>query len=249
MQADWPLQEVAPDRGVHAPELQVISLPYCAALCGASAAVLLRSPDLFLVYPSTKIDAIPGGAQRFATRSQAAVAQKPLWPTHHSPRLTQPDVPHRPLLRAFRFPHPPDMEQAEAVESSNQPTPAEAVLGGAPAVAPSAPPASPPQQPMPVPVPVPTPMPVPVPPVTAPSTATPQPGPEAPPAAPPAISWASRVSQQAASGAAGELDSAGAGIGDGEALARSRGLQNQSGEYNCFVNVVIQCLWHLSFFR
>ena len=27
------------------------------------------------------------------------------------------------------------------------------------------------------------------------------------------------------------------------------GLQNQTGEYNCFLNVIIQCLWHCRDFR
>ena len=27
------------------------------------------------------------------------------------------------------------------------------------------------------------------------------------------------------------------------------GLQNQIGEYNCFLNVVIQCLWHCTVFK
>ena len=27
------------------------------------------------------------------------------------------------------------------------------------------------------------------------------------------------------------------------------GLTNEAGEYNCFLNVIIQCLWHCSEFR
>ena len=27
------------------------------------------------------------------------------------------------------------------------------------------------------------------------------------------------------------------------------GLQNEAGEYNCFLNVIIQCLWHCQQFR
>ena len=27
------------------------------------------------------------------------------------------------------------------------------------------------------------------------------------------------------------------------------GLQNETGEYNCFLNVVVQCLWHCRAFR
>ena len=27
------------------------------------------------------------------------------------------------------------------------------------------------------------------------------------------------------------------------------GLQNETGEYNCFLNVIIQCLWHCRDFR
>ena len=33
------------------------------------------------------------------------------------------------------------------------------------------------------------------------------------------------------------------------AASGARGLQNMSGEYNCFINVVIQCLWHIQGFR
>ena len=31
--------------------------------------------------------------------------------------------------------------------------------------------------------------------------------------------------------------------------AAAPGLQNQTGEYNCFLNVIIQCLWHCRDFR
>lgn len=31
--------------------------------------------------------------------------------------------------------------------------------------------------------------------------------------------------------------------------AAAPGLQNQTGEYNCFLNVVVQCLWHCVAFR
>ena len=31
--------------------------------------------------------------------------------------------------------------------------------------------------------------------------------------------------------------------------AAAPGLQNQMGEYNCFLNVVVQCLWHCAAFR
>ena len=41
--------------------------------------------------------------------------------------------------------------------------------------------------------------------------------------------------------AAGEWTSAGAGLG--------RGLTNETGEYNCFLNVVVQALWHVEPFR
>ena len=32
-------------------------------------------------------------------------------------------------------------------------------------------------------------------------------------------------------------------------LAASPGLQNLTGEYNCFLNVVVQCLWHCRAFH
>lgn len=31
--------------------------------------------------------------------------------------------------------------------------------------------------------------------------------------------------------------------------AAAAGLQNQTGDYNCFLNVVVQCLWHCIAFR
>jgi len=31
--------------------------------------------------------------------------------------------------------------------------------------------------------------------------------------------------------------------------AAGTGLTNEAGEYNCFLNVIIQCLWHCSDFR
>ena len=42
------------------------------------------------------------------------------------------------------------------------------------------------------------------------------------------------------------------GMGDKEGVKRLclvRGLRNDSGLNNCFLNVVIQCLWHLQSFR
>ncbi len=42
------------------------------------------------------------------------------------------------------------------------------------------------------------------------------------------------------------------GMGDKEGVKRLclvRGLSNDSGLNNCFLNVVIQCLWHLHSFR
>ena len=42
------------------------------------------------------------------------------------------------------------------------------------------------------------------------------------------------------------------GMGDKEGVKRLclvRGLRNDSGLNNCFLNVVIQCLWHLHCFR
>ncbi len=35
----------------------------------------------------------------------------------------------------------------------------------------------------------------------------------------------------------------------GAAAVARPGLQNEAGEYNCFLNVIIQCLWHCSAFR
>ena len=32
-------------------------------------------------------------------------------------------------------------------------------------------------------------------------------------------------------------------------MVATPGLQNQIGEYNCFLNVVIQCLWHCTVFK
>jgi ubiquitin C-terminal hydrolase len=37
-------------------------------------------------------------------------------------------------------------------------------------------------------------------------------------------------------------------VGQGAEVA-TPGLQNEAGEYNCFLNVVIQCLWHCGPFR
>ncbi len=31
--------------------------------------------------------------------------------------------------------------------------------------------------------------------------------------------------------------------------AAATGLSNEAGEYNCFLNVIIQCLWHCADFR
>ena len=48
---------------------------------------------------------------------------------------------------------------------------------------------------------------------------------------------------------------ASAGQGSGDHLshvglaAAGTGLTNEAGEYNCFLNVIIQCLWHCSDFR
>ena len=49
--------------------------------------------------------------------------------------------------------------------------------------------------------------------------------------------------QQSADGAASSRSSAGA------AVVATPGLQNQIGEYNCFLNVIIQCLWQCVAFR
>ena len=44
--------------------------------------------------------------------------------------------------------------------------------------------------------------------------------------------------QQALQAVAGEL-----------AVVPATGLRNATGEYNCFLNVIIQCLWHCGCFR
>lgn len=33
------------------------------------------------------------------------------------------------------------------------------------------------------------------------------------------------------------------------AVPGAAGLVNREGEYNCFLNVIIQCLWHIDVFR
>ena len=38
-------------------------------------------------------------------------------------------------------------------------------------------------------------------------------------------------------------------VSKGSAAVAQPGLQNETGEYNCFLNVIIQCLWHCSDFR
>ncbi len=59
--------------------------------------------------------------------------------------------------------------------------------------------------------------------------------------------------QQAAAYAAAASGGIGAvpeGSGDSTALVvATPGLQNAIGEYNCFLNVIIQCLWHCASFR
>ena len=47
---------------------------------------------------------------------------------------------------------------------------------------------------------------------------------------------------------AGDIRHAPASTKGTAAVARP-GLQNEAGEYNCFLNVIIQCLWHCSAFR
>ena len=32
-------------------------------------------------------------------------------------------------------------------------------------------------------------------------------------------------------------------------ITSTPGLQNKTGEYNCFLNVIVQCLWHCASFR
>ena len=41
----------------------------------------------------------------------------------------------------------------------------------------------------------------------------------------------------------------GDGGGASAAPAGEAGLQNEAGEYNCFLNAVVQCLWHCAAFR
>ncbi|MEW5304043.1 MAG: hypothetical protein WDW36_006678 [Sanguina aurantia] len=42
-----------------------------------------------------------------------------------------------------------------------------------------------------------------------------------------------------------QLSTTSQGSGGGSGAARGTGLVNRTGEYNCFLNVIIQCLWHL----
>ena len=37
--------------------------------------------------------------------------------------------------------------------------------------------------------------------------------------------------------------------GSDNSACRVRRLQNETGEYNCFLNVVVQCLWRCAAFR
>ena len=48
--------------------------------------------------------------------------------------------------------------------------------------------------------------------------------------------------------AAADADGRGS-AGTGAALVATPGLQNRIGEYNCFLNVIIQCLWQCGAFR
>ena len=38
-------------------------------------------------------------------------------------------------------------------------------------------------------------------------------------------------------------------VADSQAVVPATGLRNATGEYNCFLNVIIQCLWHCGCFR
>ena len=38
-------------------------------------------------------------------------------------------------------------------------------------------------------------------------------------------------------------------VAEGLAVVPATGLRNATGEYNCFLNVIIQCLWHCGCFR
>ena len=50
-------------------------------------------------------------------------------------------------------------------------------------------------------------------------------------------------------GGARPAQRAGDGGGASAAPAGEAGLQNETGEYNCFLNAVVQCLWHCAAFR
>ena len=41
----------------------------------------------------------------------------------------------------------------------------------------------------------------------------------------------------------------GSAHGASAAAPNEAGLQNETGEYNCFLNAVVQCLWHCAAFK
>ena len=48
---------------------------------------------------------------------------------------------------------------------------------------------------------------------------------------------------------ADELDGRAAQQQPGSSGKLGSGLRNATGDFNCFLNVIIQCLWYCSFFR
>jgi hypothetical protein len=70
------------------------------------------------------------------------------------------------------------------------------------------------------------------------------------PLAEPQGSWSAGLEQQEEADLAAAIEasmaSASASAADGVALP---GMRNEAGEYNCFINVIIQCLWRCAEFR
>jgi hypothetical protein len=59
----------------------------------------------------------------------------------------------------------------------------------------------------------------------------------------------SSSSSSLAQGSAGWRGVLAWGVGAQLVPAGATGLSNEAGEYNCFLNVIIQCLWHCADFR